>query len=532
MKSIMQFIGGYIKALALGFWKLSLTKRATIAVLLIVILSIPAFIGNTESDVPEARNTTRTVSVQSVGALSLDLTTLSLFGTVISKSEATIRAESGGKIVGVYKKLGDYAAAGTVIAEFENSAERAQVLSAEGAYESASFGKDIASISLGSSDNVVNEAKTQAINILSSTYTGLDDAIRTKTDPAWRNPQTREAHLAVTVSDAKLIIELEAERINIETMLRAREAKNKTISVDSDLVAELTQIEADANTVKDYLDDLSLAFNRALADGNASQSAIDGYKASTAGARGSVGGLLSAITNSRNALNSSLSANLIAEKNSSQPEGGSGGATDAQVKSALGNLRGAQSRLEKTIIRSPISGTINSLSISTGDFISPFTEVAVVSNNGALEVLAYVTEEDARELLALGKVDIEGGSKGVITRVAPALDPKTKKIEVRIGIVGGGATLINGQSVQIELARMQKKSTSKEIKIPLSALKITPTRIIVFTVSTEGTLVAHTVKQGALLGDQVVIMEGLTVDMEIVTDARGLQEGMAVSLTK
>ena len=37
----------------------------------------------------------------------------------------------------VYKKLGDYVNAGEVIAEFENSGERAQVLQAEGAYDAS-----------------------------------------------------------------------------------------------------------------------------------------------------------------------------------------------------------------------------------------------------------------------------------------------------------------------------------------------------------------------------------------------------------
>ncbi len=532
MKSLMQTMGGYTKGRAGAFWALSKAKRYTVLLLLLAVPILFSLVAKKEVVEEKSVDTTRVVNTMTVGALSENLTTLSLFGTVTSKSEAMIRAESGGKIVGVYKKLGDYAPAGTVIAEFENSAERAQVLSAEGAYDAAALGKDIAGISLGSSDNALLEAKTQALNVLSSTYTGLDDAIRTKTDIAWTNPQMRDAHLVVTISDAKLVIELEAERTNIETVLRAREAKNRTLTTGSDLIVELTLLETEANTIKKYLDDLSLAFNRALADTGTSQSEIDGYKAVTAGARAAVGGLVASIANTRNALNASLSANLIAEKNSSGEQGGAASASDAQVKSALGNLRGAQSRLEKTIIRSPISGTINSLSISTGDFISPYAEVAVISNNSALEVLAYVTEEDAREIVVGGNVAIEGGAKGIVTRVAPALDPKTKKIEVRIGIVGG-STLINGQSVTVELVRSQKKSSSaKEMKVPLSALKITPSGIIVFTVSTEMTLIAHRVKEGALFGDQVVITEGVTREMEIVVDARGLQEGMQVTLAK
>ena len=57
-----------------------------------------------------------------------------------------------------------------------------------------------------------------------------------------------------------------------------------------------------------------------------------------------------------------------------------------------------------------------------------------------------------------------------------------------------------------------------------------PSGSVVFTVSTSSTLVAHSVVQGTLLGDQIVISEGLTPDMRIVTDARGLKEGVEVTV--
>ena len=119
---------------------------------------------------------------------------------------------------------------------------------------------------------------------------------------------------------------------------------------------------------------------------------------------------------------------------------------------------------------------------------------------------------------------------GTITRIAPALDPNTKKIEVRIGITRGIETLMNGASVRLEAKRTTKKIVGTDLKIPLAALKITPEGAIVFSVSASSSLVAHEVSMGTLMGDQVVIPVGLTPDMVIVTDARGLQGGMPVSL--
>lgn len=509
----------------------SLRERSLIILLLLALVgTIILGFSDPAHKKDEFGSSPRVVTVATVSSLGKESVPLPLLGTVTSRSEATIRSETGGKIIGVYKKLGDYVPAGTVIAEFENSAERAQVLSAEGAYEAATAGRDIAKINRGSSDASLAEAKTQAMNALSTTYAGLDDAVRTKTDVVWRNPTTRDAKLIVTVADARLIIELENKRSTIENMLRAREERNSHLDLYDDLISELNLIETETNIVKDYLDDLSLALNRSLPDSTISQGTIDGWKAVVGGARSSAGGMLSLITNTRNALNMSLSANKIAEKNSSLSGTDSGSSADAGVKSALGNLRGAQARLEKTIIRSPIGGTINSLSVSTGDFIPPFTQVAVVSNNGALEVLAYVTEDDSKELTVGGVVTIDDTKQGTITRIAPAIDPDTKKIEVRIGITGNSGTLTNGQSVRIGAMRSAKKLAGTDIKIPLSALKITPNGAVVFTISTSSTLVLHPVTMGALMGDMVVISEGLTGDMIIVSDARGLRDSMAVTI--
>jgi multidrug efflux pump subunit AcrA (membrane-fusion protein) len=541
MGTLFKTFVSWIKACSQKFQALSLFKKIIIIAIIIALGFLLNSLNTKKEDTVEEVKKDRGVRVASVALLSENLSPISLLGTVTSRSEATIRAEGGGKLVAVYKKLGDYVQAGGVIAQFENSAERASVLQAEGAFDAANAGQDIAqtgsdiaNINNASADVSLEGAKTQSRNTITAAYSTLDDAIRTKTDSAFRNPQTREAHLIVTVADAKLIIKIDEERIAIESMLRAREERNRTLDAQNDLLGELSKIEDEARMVRDYLDDLSFAYSRSIVDNNASQAAIDGFKANTGIARSAVSGALTSIAQSRNALNASISANEIAEKNVIQGNTQSIVSGAAQIKSAQGNLDAAKARLEKTIMRSPISGTINSITIETGDFVAPFTEVAVVSNNSALELVASVTDEEARQLTVGDKVTIEGGAQGVITKVAPALDPKTKKIEVRIGILGSTTALINGQSVQVSALRTKIPAAKniEEMRVPLSALKITPTGVIVFSVTSSSTLLGHVVKEGALLGDQIVIISGVTPDMEIVTDARGLEEGVHVTTTK
>jgi multidrug efflux pump subunit AcrA (membrane-fusion protein) len=150
-------------------------------VLVILIVAAVRFAGK-DKPVADIAKTDRVVTVAPVSELANSDTNLPLLGTVTSTSEATIRSESSGKLTHVYKKLGDYVSAGAVIAEFENSAERASVLQAEGAYDAAKAARDIAKINSGTTNSSLSESKTNALNAISSAYNSMDDVVRVKTD--------------------------------------------------------------------------------------------------------------------------------------------------------------------------------------------------------------------------------------------------------------------------------------------------------------------------------------------------------------
>lgn len=476
----------------------------------------------------------RKVTVASLRSLSENEKDLPLIGIVSSVSEATIRSEASGKLNRVYKKLGDQVYAGQVIAEFENSAERASLLQAEGAYDQARVARDITKLNSTQSGTSLVDTKSQSLNAIYAAYSTLDDAIRGKTDVAFSDPRFDDAKLLLSVPDAQLTYSLETRRKAIEQMLLAREVKNRTLTASNDLVAELTLVQGEIQLVKTYLDDLFSAYNKALQNGSFTQSVLDAGKITTQTARQSVVGSLTSVVASRTALSSSITAKEVAGSVTSE-SAGSIATADAQLKQALGTYNAALSRLQKTIIRSPITGTINSLSVDTGDYIGAFTQVAVISNNGALEVVSYVTEDDAKRITVGTPVKINNTIEGVVTRVAGAIDPVTKKIEVKVGIKEAKTPLINGQSVRIAVSKDKTKVVTSSapiaagpILIPLSALKLTPQGANVFTVSASSTLVSLSVKEGAILGDQIQILEGLRGDEDLVVDARGLKEGMEV----
>jgi RND family efflux transporter MFP subunit len=528
---IKNYIVGIFKQLSLLFKEQSKPVKILITALSILVIGLIVYsITVSKKSIEEEMVSLREVTVSQVSSLSGDSTSLPVIGTVSSVSEATIRAESSGKLT-VYKKLGDYVSAGTMIASFENASERAAVLQAEGVYEAAKANRDIAQINTNSSSQSLSESKAQTINTINSIYSTLDDAIHTKTDSVFKNPESQiNIKFLVTVPDTQLVTNIEDQRKAIEIMLSSRAARNLSLNENSDLVAELSKVYEETQLVKKYFDDLSLAYNKAVKDNNISQATIDANKSIVASLRTSITSLLSQIVSARTSLQANISSNQVAQK--SGDTSGQASAADAQVKQALGALNGAQARLAKTIVSSPISGTINSLSPQNGDFVSNSSQIAVVSNNGALEIVAYVTEDDATQISVGDKAMIEGNIEGVITRVAPAIDPMTKKIEVKIGIINKNDKLTNGQSVNVQVTRINKNPTNKisEIKLPLSAIKLTPNGAFVFTVDASSTLISHPVKIGAILGEKIQILEGVTPEMNIVTDARGLKEGVTISV--
>lgn len=458
----------------------------------------------------------RTVQVASVLDLENDTTPLPLIGEIKSVNEANIHSQTAGTVTHLYRKLGEYVSAGAIIAELDNASERAAVLSAQGTYEAAQANVD-------KSSKLFTSSKGSTLDTIKAVYSSNDDLIHTKLDVMFSNPTVQSARFVLSVSNQSLLNSVMTQRLQLEAMLKSEALRAASLTENSDLKNEIAVATEDTRIIKAYIDDLSALLNVSISSESYSQSEISAFITTASAARATVSGSLSS-------LNAALQALTSAQNTGDKPTEAS--ASQAALKQAQGALDSAQANLEKTIIRAPISGTLNNLSISLGDFVSGFQQVAVVSNNGALEIVAHVSSEDRASIAVGSKVKIENKYEGAVTSIAPAIDPTTKKIEVKIGFNGRAQDLTNGQSVHLDIARVAKKSTVKEgvIVLPVSSVKIGTTESLVFTVDAENKLVGHVVTLGDLVGDKIQIIAGVTTDMMLVTDARGLKNGQQVDV--
>jgi RND family efflux transporter MFP subunit len=489
----------------------------------------------------------RQVSVATVGELSGGDAPLSLVGDVTSVNEADIRAEAAGSVTVLSKNLGDTVAAGGIIAQLENSSERAAVLSAEGALEAAQANFD--KVSSGNRSETVNisisantkaqaaleQTRTSTVDTIKGIYGTNDDTIRSKLDVVFSNPRSNFPQLNVTTSNQDIVNKVTQERISVEALLDGEEGRASALSESSNLHAEIDTAIAETRRLKEFVDDVSSALNIAISTQYVSQTTISSYITVASAARTTLSASLASLSAAAQTLTAAESAATVAAQQLEQDTSGSRSedtaAAKAAVKQAQGSYNAALANLDKKIIRSPIYGTVNNLSIKRGDFVTAYQQVAIVSNNGSLEIVAAVTAEDRSTIAVGNKVQIEGGYEGVVTKIAPAIDPESKKIEIRVGVPQSADTLTNGETVRLQISRTRSASESSAVlAIPVSALKIEANRSVVFSVDEEGLLRAHVVTTGDLLGDKIQILGGVDASLIIVTDARGLKEGQQVGV--
>lgn len=461
----------------------------------VLIIALFAF-GNGGAE--ESADTLPAVSLEAVGTLSGGDGATNFFGSVESVSEAEVLAKTSGTVTRVSARVGQTVAAGAVLASLENAAESAAVLSAEGSYEAALASRSITAIG-------ADDAEEGARSTYKSAYATIDSALEVYADPL----------LSGTDRVQGVTLDITDDRYALSRRLSEwRNGLNTADATDPSVL--LSQAEAIAREADAFIGAFARVVN--ASDSGASATA----RAGIASARSSISGAVSSITSARSSLE-------VAARQTDSSSGATASA-DASVKQALGALRSAQAAYERTVVRAPISGTVNFLPIKVGDYVTAMTHAATVARNGALEITAFVSPE-SRESLSVGdKVVIDEKTGGTITTIAPALDPVRKQIEVRVA-ADNASSLVNGQSVRVRLASAPKVEVSQgPILLPLSAVKLSSGSRAIFTVDEGNRLVARAVEVGEVRGDRIEILGELPLDLLIVRDARGLSNGQEVRI--
>ena len=500
------------------------TRRGRLALVVLTIgLMGLYFVTNQESpNETVAEEQVRSVSVASVSDYS-DVASLQLIGSVASLDQANIIAETSGRITRVNTSLGQTVVPGQVIAQLENASQYATLLQAEGAYEAAVAAAAKSDVSVDSAKTGLTSAKNNAISTYRSAYNTLSDIIFNSVDVIYADPNNSIPGVRL---DAKNNVNyLNSTRANLQTAMTSWQIGTGQINQNSNIEGEIREAISITTTAIELMDVVINIFNE------------DPSKYET----GRFAGLQSTFTAKRGVLNSTL-ASLEAQLTSlSQAKdavataelGGTNSnisSANAQVKQALGSLRAAEANYAKTIIRTPIAGVVNSLDVKVGDYVSQTAPVATIANNNALEITTFIGESE-RDRINIGQsVTIEKLYSGTVTHISPAINPATKKIEIKIQT--DSIDIANGDTVSIAITsdyNEPDKDLAGPILIPLTAVKFTASDGTVFTIE-NGKLVSNPVTIGNISGSFIEIISGIDRNTVFVTDARGLSSGQTVNV--
>jgi len=454
--------------------------------------------------------------------------TINLIGTVRAFSEAALTSEVTGRVTSVGVGLGDTIAAGTIIATIENASEQASVLQAQGVYEAAlasleqsQFGNAQSQVGADEAATRLQAAQNNAAALTKTAYSTVEGIIFNNIDQFYGNPDSFVPGLRL--DGRGMTSNLNATRVTYQTALPTWRSRSSAVSATSDLDAELRHTSSQVATAQNYVNSF-ISLLQQQDTNRYTEVQLNTFANTFNGLRNNLITLQSQIDTAQNNLTSAREG--IARANLTVTSSNSA-AADAQVKQALGSLRSAQANLAKTIIRTPISGTVNSLSIRTGDFVSSGSQVAQVANNNALEVVTFAGEKDLGVINVGDTVQLEGLYVGTVTQIAPAVNTGTGKTEIRIA--SETPDLQNGDSVRITKEVTQTVST--DIIIPLSAVKFALQDGTVFVIENDR-LVARLVTLGTIRGGSVEILDGLSSTDEFVADARGLVEATEVEIIR
>ncbi len=294
----------------------------------------------------------------------------------------------------------------------------------------------IQEVRVANAEIALADARQYLVDKIKESYTKSDDAIRNTADQFFNSPRSFSPQLSFSGTDGILKSKLENSRSNLEAMLVNWNEHLKSLSSASDLSSYSFEAAYNLDQVKDFIDSAALAINVLTPNSNLTQTTIDSWKSGVSTARTAlntgIANLTAALEKMRAAQSSlDLEKNeLLLEKAGSAPEAIS--AQEAQINQASAKVENIRAQIEKSLLRSPIAGTVVRQDAKIGEIVSGNVVVISVISEGNLKIEANIPEVD------IGKIKI--GDPAVI-----ALDAyPAEYFPGKISYVDPGETIIEG----------------------------------------------------------------------------------------
>ncbi|MDX2305007.1 MAG: efflux RND transporter periplasmic adaptor subunit [Microscillaceae bacterium] len=215
--------------------------------------------------------------------------------------------------------------------------------------------------------------------------------------------------------------------------------------------------------------------------------------------------------------------------------------TGKQVDDARFEYREAELEIEeikkqiaKTLIKAPISGTINQKMIEKGSYLQPGTPIAEITDISSLKMLIKVSDKEALKIQPGQSVRIESDVHagvtyaGTVKSIAAKADD-SKRFAIEISLLNQTANPL--KAGMYGTAYFDFRYEGQDLLIPRKAILGSLKDAYVYVVDNQQIAHRRKVQTGSTFGDQVSIIEGLKAGEKVViTGQINLQEGSKVSI--
>lgn len=193
-------------------------------------------------------------------------------------------------------------------------------------------------------------------------------------------------------------------------------------------------------------------------------------------------------------------------------------------QSELAKLKETGKPVNELTFYSPVSGYITERNAIPNLYVEPSTRLYTVANLSRVWVNAQIFQDDIGRVKPGDAVAITVDAypgrtfTGSIEEILPQVDTATRTVRVRLAIANPGLKLKPGMFVNADV----KSNLGRQLVVPASAIFQSGTRQLVFLSHGNGSLEPKEVETGPRVGDDFVVLKGLTAHQSIVTSANFL----------
>ena len=206
---------------------------------------------------------------------------------------------------------------------------------------------------------------------------------------------------------------------------------------------------------------------------------------------------------------------------------------EAQVRQAKAALDMAKYQLKNTQITAPISGKVTSISVSSGEMISPSIPLLSIIDVSRIFVKVGISEKDISKIKEGQKVSLEIDAfpeekfRGEVVSKGVAVDQISKTLEVKIEILQPETDIPIGVFARGDIL---VKTNQDALIVPASALTRKKSGIYVYVIE-DRVARQKEVVLGIIQDEWVEILDGLSEKEEIVVlGNQELEDGLKVDV--